>query len=133
MFFILRATLPNIVEDPRYEGLDQVDRAKVGGNVSSNDCINHLFIQITYLLLYSGFPSNKTSVNIFLKYPRLQQDVAKPSLRKDWNCPWVKRDGKGLKRVVRGEYGGDPTPAPIKTSHHHFYRYVSNLSMHCRY
>jgi hypothetical protein len=30
---------------------------------------------------------------------RFFQDVLKPVLRKDWNCPWVKRDGKGLKQV----------------------------------
>jgi len=66
-----------LVEDPRYEGLDEIDRAKVGNN-----------------------------------------DVSKPTLRRDWNCPWVKRDGKGLKKVVRGT---DPTPAPVKTSQHHFY------------
>ena len=47
----------------------------------------------------------------------------KPVLRKDWNCPWVKRDGKGLKQVVRNYYGEDPVPAPVKTSHNHFYRY----------
>jgi len=69
-----------LVEDPRYEGLDEIDRAKVGNN-----------------------------------------DVSKPTLRRDWNCPWVKRDGKGLKNVVRNIYGTDPTPAPVKTSQHHFY------------
>lgn len=77
---IQRGELPNIVEDPRYEGLDEIDRAKVGGN-----------------------------------------DVSKPTLRRDWNCPWVKRDGKGLKRVVRNAHGEDPVSAPVKTSHHHFY------------
>jgi len=70
----------DIVEDPRYEGLDEVDRARVGNN-----------------------------------------DVTKPTLRRDWNCPWVKRDGKGLKKVVRNIFGTDPTPAPVKTSQHHFY------------
>ena len=49
------------------------------------------------------------------------KDVSKPTLRRDWNCPWVKRDGKGLKRVVRNVFGTDPVPAPVKTSHHHFY------------
>merc|ERR1712110_804197 len=75
-----RAPIPDVVEDPRYEGLDVTDRAKVGNN-----------------------------------------DVAKPSLHRDWNTPWVKRDGKGLKRVVRNIYGEDPAPAPAATSHHHFY------------
>jgi len=70
----------DIVEDPRYEGLDEVDRARVGNN-----------------------------------------DVTKPTLRRDWHCPWVKRDGKGLKKVVRNIFGTDPTPAPVKTSQHHFY------------
>jgi len=70
-----------VVEDPRYEGLDEIDRAKVGNN-----------------------------------------DVSKPTLRRDWNCPWVKRDGKGLKKVVRNINGTEPAPAPVKTSQHHFYR-----------
>ena len=59
------------------------------------------------------------------------QDVAKPSLRKDWNCPWVKRDGKGLKRVVRNIYGEDPAPAPAATSHHHFYRQRHYYNPNC--
>merc|ERR1711997_721504 len=25
-------------------------------------------------------------------------DVSKPTLRKDWNCPWIRRDGKGIKK-----------------------------------
>jgi len=45
-------------------------------------------------------------------------DVSKPTLRKDWNCPWIRRDGKGIKRVVRYI---DQVPAPIKTSQNHFY------------
>jgi len=77
---IQRGELASIVEDPRYEGLDEIDRAKVGNN-----------------------------------------DVMKPTLRRDWNCPWVKRDGKGLKRVVRNPHGEDPVSAPVKTSQHHFY------------
>lgn len=77
---IQRGELAPVVEDPRYEGLDEIDRAKVGNN-----------------------------------------DILKPTLRKDWNCPWMKRDGKGLKKVVRNETGGDPVSAPIKTSQHHFY------------
>ena len=52
------------------------------------------------------------------------QDVLKPVLRKDWNCPWVKRDGKGLKKVIRNYYGTEPVSAPIKTSRTHFYRLV---------
>ena len=31
---IYRAPIPDVVEDPRYEGLDVTDRAKVGNNVS---------------------------------------------------------------------------------------------------
>ena len=37
-FHLFRMPMPEIVEDPRYEGLDEADRAKVGNNVSSN-CI----------------------------------------------------------------------------------------------
>ena len=44
--------------------------------------------------------------------------MAKPTLRKDWNCPWIRRDGKGIKRVLRT---ADPVPAPIKTSVNKFY------------
>ena len=32
-----RIPMPEIVEDPRYEGLDEADRAKVGNNVSRNN------------------------------------------------------------------------------------------------
>ena len=39
-------------------------------------------------------------------------------MRKDWNCPWIRRDGKGIKQVLRPT---DPVPAPIKTSQNHFY------------
>ena len=46
------------------------------------------------------------------------QDVSKPTLRKDWNCPWIRRDGRGIKQVLRPT---DPVPAPIKTSQNHFY------------
>jgi len=77
---LLIERMESIVEDPRYEGLDEIDRAKVGNN-----------------------------------------DVSKPTLRRDWNCPWVKRDGKGLKKVVRNINGTEPAPAPVKTSQHHFY------------
>ena len=33
---ISRLPMPEIVEDPRYEGLDEADRAKVGTNVNLN-------------------------------------------------------------------------------------------------
>merc|ERR1712038_1428412 len=45
-------------------------------------------------------------------------DVDKPTLRKDWNCPWIRRDGKGIKKVLRPE---EKQKAPIKTSYNHFY------------
>ena len=51
------------------------------------------------------------------------QDVGKPTLRKDWNCPWIRRDGKGIKKVLRPE---EKQKAPIKTSYNHFYRYYEN-------
>ena len=37
-FPLFRMPMPEIVEDPRYEGLDEADRAKVGNNVRPN-CI----------------------------------------------------------------------------------------------
>eukprot|EP00095_Tigriopus_kingsejongensis_P011846 maker-scaffold493_size155937-snap-gene-0.19 protein:Tk11846 transcript:maker-scaffold493_size155937-snap-gene-0.19-mRNA-1 annotation:"pdz and lim domain protein zasp" len=49
------------------------------------------------------------------------KDILKPTLRKDWNCPWVKRDGRGLKHLVRGQYAAEPVVAPVATSHWHFY------------
>ena len=39
-------------------------------------------------------------------------------MRKDWNCPWVRKDGSGLKQAVR--YIDEPS-APAKTSQHHYY------------
>ena len=44
--------------------------------------------------------------------------MSKPTLRKDWNCPWIRRDGKGIKKVL---HVSEPVPAPIKTSQNHFY------------
>ena len=44
--------------------------------------------------------------------------MSKPTLRKDWNCPWIRRDGKGIKQVL---HVSDPVPAPIKTSVKQFY------------
>jgi len=47
------------------------------------------------------------------------QDVGgKATQKKDWNCPWVKPDGRGLKQFIR--YIDEPT-APAKTSQHHYY------------
>merc|ERR1719186_329645 len=40
-------------------------------------------------------------------------DMAKPHNRKDWNCPWVRKDGRGLKQAIRAIDG--PT-CPIRTS-----------------
>jgi len=41
------------------------------------------------------------------------EDMAKPHNRKDWNCPWVRKDGRGLKQAIRAIDG--PT-CPIRTS-----------------
>jgi hypothetical protein len=51
-------------------------------------------------------------------------DVSKPSLRKDWNCPWIRRDGKGIKQVLKA---APPVGTPIRTSHHHFYSEPQSL------
>jgi len=45
-------------------------------------------------------------------------DVDKPTLRKDWNCPWIRRDGKGIKSVVRAL---DPVSGPTRAASNHFY------------
>jgi hypothetical protein len=45
-------------------------------------------------------------------------DVDKPTLNKDWNCPWIRRDGKGIKSVVRAL---DPVSGPTRAASNHFY------------
>ena len=63
------------------------------------------------------------SVN-FKKYEKKAADIStsktleKPHQRKDWNCPWVKKDGSGLKQAIR--YVDQPTSS-AKTSRQHFY------------
>jgi len=63
------------------------------------------------------------SVN-FKKYEKKAADISasktleKPHMRKDWNCPWVKKDGSGLKQAVR--YVDQPE-VNAKTSRQHFY------------
>merc|ERR1719400_122857 len=60
----------------------------------------------------------------FKKYEKKAADITasktleKPHNRKDWNCPWVKKDGSGLKQAVR--YVEQPLTS-AKTSHQHFY------------
>jgi len=47
------------------------------------------------------------------------EDVSKKvNLQKDWNCPWVSKDGSRLKQAVR--YIDEPT-APARTSQQHYY------------
>ena len=50
------------------------------------------------------------------------QDALKPTLRRDWNCPWVKRDGRGLKKVMKSFGVEAPAVHPVATSKQHFYR-----------
>jgi len=63
------------------------------------------------------------SVN-FKKYEKKAADITasktleKPHQRKDWNCPWVKKDGSGLKQAIR--YIDQPLNS-AKTSRQHFY------------
>merc|ERR1719336_783894 len=60
----------------------------------------------------------------FKKYEKKAADISasktleKPHQRKDWNCPWVKKDGSGLKQAVR--YVDQPL-VNAKTSRQHFY------------
>ena len=49
--------MENIVEDPRYEGLDVTDRAKVGGNVSSA-CV-FVELQLNTIILHKKIGSRK--------------------------------------------------------------------------
>jgi len=47
------------------------------------------------------------------------EDVSKKAnMKKDWNCPWVKKDGSGLKQAIR--YIDEPS-APARTSVKHYY------------
>merc|ERR1719357_1021236 len=46
------------------------------------------------------------------------EDVSKRNMKKDWNCPWVKKDGSGLKQAMR--YIEEPN-APARTSVKHYY------------
>merc|ERR1719244_2497905 len=60
----------------------------------------------------------------FKKYEKKAADITasktleKPHQRKDWNCPWVKKDGSGLKQAIR--YVDQPLTS-AKTSRQHFY------------
>jgi len=42
-----------------------------------------------------------------------KKDMAKPHNRKDWNCPWVRKDGRGLKQAIRAL---DGPSCPVRTS-----------------
>merc|ERR1719483_677053 len=54
-----------------------------------------------------------------LSASRNVNDVAKKAnMKKDWNCPWVKKDGSGLKQAIR--YIDEPN-APARTSVKHYY------------
>lgn len=86
----------DLIEDPRYQGLKKQDREKVGFHVMKHELASNTSVFSLYDL----------------------QDVSKPTLRKDWNCPWIRRDGKGIKKVLRPE---EKNTAPIRTSHCHFY------------
>jgi len=48
----------------------------------------------------------------------LEDVTKKANMRKDWNCPWMKKDGSGLKQAIR--YVEEPN-APARTSQHHYY------------
>ena len=51
------------------------------------------------------------------------QVIPNPRKSLNWNCPWVKRDGSGLRSVFRP----DKSQLPVHTSHNHFYRYTRPL------
>merc|ERR1719383_1656866 len=46
------------------------------------------------------------------------KDMNKTYNRKDWNCPWVRKDGRGLKQAIRAV---EECMAPAKTSIQHYY------------
>jgi len=64
----------------------------------------------------------------FKKYEKTPADISashtledvskKANLQKDWNCPWVSKDGSRLKQAIR--YVDEPV-AQASTSHHHYY------------
>merc|ERR1719382_60617 len=52
-------------------------------------------------------------------------DVSKKAnLQKDWNCPWVSKDGSRLKQAIR--YVDEPV-AQASTSHHHYYSHPGSI------
>jgi len=64
----------------------------------------------------------------FKKYEKTPADISashtledvskKANLQKDWNCPWVSKDGSRLKQAIR--YVDEPV-AQASTSHQHYY------------
>merc|ERR1719410_2952099 len=73
------------------------------------------------------------SVN-FKKYEKTPADISashtledvskKANLQKDWNCPWVSKDGSRLKQAIR--YVDEPV-AQASTSHHHYYSHPGSI------
>ncbi len=44
-------------------------------------------------------------------------------MRRDWRCPWVRKDGLGLKsNLVRAFAESEEQRVPVHTSQFHFYR-----------
>jgi len=60
---------------------------------------------------------DKKSVD-FSSSKTLEDVTKKANLQKDWNCPWVTKDGSRLKQAIR--YVDEPN-APAMTSHQHYY------------
>jgi len=70
----------------------------------------------------------------FKKYEKTPADISashtledvskKANLQKDWNCPWVSKDGSRLKQAIR--YVDEPV-AQASTSHHHYYSHPGSI------
>jgi len=70
----------------------------------------------------------------FKKYEKNQADISnshtledvskKANLQKDWNCPWVSKDGSRLKQAIR--YVEEPV-ASAKTSSQHYYSHPGSI------
>lgn len=107
--------------------------AKIG--LKQNDFLNSIaaknVFELTHdqaekLIMSAGNRFNMVIERVnFKKYEKKAADISasktleeKPHMRKDWNCPWVRKDGSGLKQAVR--YIDEPS-APAKTSQHHYY------------
>jgi len=84
----------------------------------AEQCIHAAGDRFTMVIERVNFKKfEKKSVD-FSASKTLEDGHSKANLQKDWNTPWVSKDGSRLKQAVR--YVEEPT-APAKTSQQHYY------------